>query len=99
MRMLDTDFATHIAQGETTLRHCWRLIRRDDVMLGFTDHNGVLAFDGTDYAPVNGLDGGDVPARLGAQVQTSEVFGVLTSAAISEDDILLGRYDGAMVEI
>ncbi|QQR37945.1 DUF2163 domain-containing protein [Devosia rhizoryzae] len=38
------------------------------------------------------------PARLGAQVETGEVLGVLASAAIAEDDILLGRYDGAQVE-
>ena len=67
-------------------------------MLGFTDHDLTLRFDGTDFVPAHGLDGAEVPARLGAQVDTSQVLGVLHADAIAEDDILLGRYDGAEVE-
>ncbi|MBS3849111.1 DUF2163 domain-containing protein [Devosia sp. BSSL-BM10] len=98
MRTLDIGLAAHLAQSETTLCHCWKLTRGDGVVLGFTDHDRVLSFDGTDYTPANGLDGSEVPARLGAQVQTSEVLGVLSAEVISEDDILLGRYDGAQVQ-
>tara|TARA_R110002124_G_scaffold9586_9_gene49245 strand:+ start:3404 stop:4294 length:891 start_codon:yes stop_codon:yes gene_type:complete len=98
MRTLDTGFAAHIAQRETTLCHCWKLSRDDGVVLGFTDHDRALSFGGIEYLPANGLDGGEVPARLGAQVQTSQVLGVLSAAAITEDDILLGRYDGAAVQ-
>jgi len=67
-------------------------------MLGFTDHDQTLRFADLDFVPAHGLDGGAVPARLGAEVETSEVLGVLTAEAISEDDILLGLYDGAGVE-
>ena len=98
MRQLDPGLAGHLAQGETTLCHCWRLTRRDGAVLGFTDHDVTLSFGGTSFSPANGLDGGTVPARLGSQVDTAEVLGVLDAEAISEDDILLGRYDGAMVE-
>lgn len=98
MRMLEAGFAAHIAQGETTLANCWRITRRDGVALGFTDHDETLGFDGTMFLPAHGLDGGEAPAKLGAQVETSEVLGVLHAEAISEDDILLGRYDGAQVQ-
>jgi len=98
MRTIEAGLAAHLAQGETTLARCWRVIRADGTVLGFTDHDRMLTVDGTPCAPVHGLDGGDVPARLGAQVETGEVLGVLDSAAIAEDDILLGRYDGARVE-
>lgn len=98
MRVLDIGLAAHMAQSETTLATCWKLLRGDGVVLGFTDHDRLLSFGGTDFAPTHGLDGGEVPARLGAQVETSEVLGVLSADAITEDDILLGRYDGAVVE-
>lgn len=98
MRLLDIGLAAHIAQSETTLANCWRLIRADGAVLGFTDHDRVLSFGGTDFAPMHGLDGTEVPGKLGMGVETSEVLGVLDSAAITEDDILLGRYDGATVE-
>ena len=98
MRTLDVGLAAHLAQSETTLCTCWRLERKDGVVLGFTDHDRVISFGGTSYAPTFGLDGSEVPDRLGAQVSTSEVLGVLASDAITEDDIMLGRYDGAKVE-
>jgi uncharacterized phage protein (TIGR02218 family) len=98
MRTLDAGFAAHIASGATTLSTCWRITRLDDAILGFTDHDRPLSFDGTDFVPASGLDGGEASAKLGAQIDTSEVVGILDAAAIAEDDILLGRYDGALVE-
>ena len=96
MRTLDLGFRSHIQSGATTLATCWRLARTDGVTLGFTDHDQTLCFDGTDFLPL--LDGGEAAEKLGAQTDTSEVVGVLHSEAITEDDILLGRYDGALVE-
>lgn len=98
MRTLDLGFAAHIESGATTLATCWRLVRRDAVVLGFTDHDQPLSFGGCDYLPAHGLDGGEVAARLGPETRTADVVGVLSSEAIAEDDILLGRYDGATVE-
>ena len=98
MRTLEPGFAAHIASGATTLATCWRIARTDGVVLGFTDHDRPLSVDGTDYLPAHGLDGGEAPMKLGPQTDTTEVIGVLHSDAIAEDDILLGRYDGAEVE-
>ncbi|MGV3490138.1 MAG: DUF2163 domain-containing protein [Devosia sp.] len=98
MRTLEAGFAAHIESGATTLATCWRIVRADDVVLGFTDHDEALSFGGTDYLPAHGLDGGERAGKLGASVDTSEVVGVLHSDAIAEDDILLGRFDGASVE-
>jgi uncharacterized phage protein (TIGR02218 family) len=98
MRALGTEFAAHLAQVETTTAQCWRLVRRDGEVLGFTDHDRDILVDGTLCSPVTGLEGSEMPSRLGAQVETGDVLGVLASEAITEDDILLGKYDGARVE-
>lgn len=98
MRQLDTGFANHIASGQTTLAHCWRIKRRDGLVLGFTEHDRALHFEDTDFLPAHGLDRAEAPAKLGGQVDTSQVLGILHADAIAEDDILLGRYDGAEVE-
>jgi len=98
MRTLEAGVAAHLASGTTTLATCWRISRADGVVLGFTDHDEALSFDGTEYAPAHGLDGSEAPSKLGPQVDTAEVVGVLSSDAIAEDDILLGRFDGAEVE-
>lgn len=98
MRLLDAAFAAHVASGETTLCSCWRLIRSDGVVLGFTDHDATLVFDGTTFVPATGGDGGELAAKLGGATDTSELLAVLSSAAITEDDIRLGRYDKTEVE-
>lgn len=98
MRTLEAGLAAHLASGATTLATCWRIERTDGVVLGFTDHDRPLGFGGTDYLPAHGLDGGEAVQKLGPQTDTAEVVGVLHAAAITEDDILLGRYDGAAVE-
>lgn len=98
MRTLPPALAAHLDQDETTTARCWRVIRSDGVTLGFTEHDRPIQVAGTQCQPTFGLDGGEMPARLGQQVETGEVMGLLDSAAISEDDILLGRYDGAAVE-
>lgn len=98
MRELDIGFANHIGSGATTLATCWRITRADGVVLGFTDHDEALTFDGTDFEPAHGLDGGEKAAKLGAQVDASEISGVVHADAVDENDILLGRFDGASVE-
>ena len=96
MRTLDIGFRTHIEGGATTLATCWRITRTDEVVFGFTDHDQQLSFGSVDYLPM--LDGSEVPARLGGQVDTGEVIGVLRSDAISEADIVAGLFEGAAVE-
>ena len=98
MRTLDLGFKSHIEGGATTLANCWKLTRKDSAVLGFTDHDLPLSFDGIDYRPMYGLDGGDVAVKSGPQVDTSEVVGVLHSDAIDEADISAGLYDGAKIE-
>jgi uncharacterized phage protein (TIGR02218 family) len=98
MRSVPPPLAAHLDGSETTTARCWRILRNDGVVLGFTEHDRPLEVAGTVCQPNFGLDGGEVPARLGAQVETGEVLGILDSEAISERDILLGRYDDARVE-
>lgn len=98
MLNFSSDFAAHIATGATTLANCWRIIRRDGVKLGFTDHDVTLRFDGTVFDPAHGADGSETAQKLGSQVDTSEILGIVHADNVDEDDILLGRYDGATVE-
>ncbi len=98
MRQFSSEFSAHLNSGATTLCWCWRLIRADGVVLGFTDHDVSISFGGQSYEPAGGLEGSEQAERLGAQTQTSDVMGILRSDAIADDDITLGRYDGARVE-
>ncbi len=99
MRALDPDLKTHLQTGATTLATCWRVTRRDGVVLGFTDHDRMLSFDGTDFMPESGATGSALTSTADLAVDNAEIEGALNADALSADDLAAGRYDGAEVEI
>ena len=80
-----------------TLCRCWRVRRRDGIELGFTDHDGDLRFDGLTYLASSGMDASAIQAATGLSVDNAQAVGALTAAAVREDDIAAGKYDGAEV--
>ncbi|KZL21965.1 DUF2163 domain-containing protein [Pseudovibrio sp. Ad37] len=99
MKKLSEDLATHLASGTTTLCWCWRLIRKDGVVFGFTDHDLTLQFDGTSFEPETGLIPSELRASSDLAVDAQEAEGVLSSDHISEPDIFAGLWDNASVEV
>jgi len=99
MRTLPAALAVHLEGDVTTMCHCWRVTRRDGVVLGFTEHDHDLRFDGTDFWAASGFQAADSEAASGLSVEAGEISGGFSSAAISEADVLAGRYDGAEVEV
>ena len=87
----------HLAGGATTLARCFAVTRKDGLVLGFTDHDRDLGFDGIVFRADSGLTAKAIQQATGLSVDNSEAFGALRSAAITEADILAGRYDGAEV--
>ncbi|WAP67968.1 DUF2163 domain-containing protein [Jiella pelagia] len=98
MRTLPADLAAAIEGPVTTLAHCWRLTRKDGLVLGFTDHDEALSFDGTRFEAATGLTASEAEAALGLGATTAEVEGALSAASIEEADIAAGRFDGATIE-
>lgn len=72
MRDIPQDFAAHLAGETTTLCRCWRLIRRDGLVLGFTDHDVDIAFGDTTFAARTGLEAAEANAELGFAVSGGE---------------------------
>lgn len=99
MKTLPPSLAMHLAGGLTTLAHCWRLERKDGVVMGFTDHDVDLAFDGVTYRAAYGFTASSIESSLGLAVSNLDVEGALSSAAITEVDLHAGRYDDAAVTV
>lgn len=96
--MTSPELQAHLGRTVTTLCHCWRVRLRDGTVFGFTDHDRALTVDGDDFAPESGFTGSEARAREGLGIDTMDVEGALSSARITEVDIIDGRYDGAVVE-
>jgi uncharacterized phage protein (TIGR02218 family) len=99
VKSLSTAFSSHLGSGTTTLSWCWRITRADGQVLGFTDHDRVLTFDGTAFESETGLVPSEIRAGSDLAVDAQDAEGVLTSDRISETDIVDGLWDNAQVEM
>jgi uncharacterized phage protein (TIGR02218 family) len=83
----------------TTLAFCWRLERRDGVAIGFTSHDRDLIVAGFRYRAAPGMVPSAIELSDGFQADMLSVSGALSSVAISESDLAIGRWDGAAVTL
>ena len=79
----------------TTLALCWRLERRDGIGVGLTAHDRDLMIDGNLYRASPGMTPSAIERADGAD--GLDVVGAMTAGAITERDLLAGRWDGARV--
>jgi len=87
-------------EGElTTVALCWRIERRDGVTIGLTAHDRDLEIGGLVYRAAPGMTPSAIVRSAQLDADSMDVTGALTSAAISEADLLAGRWDGARVAL
>ena len=91
--------AEHLALGATTTARAWALTRADGAVLGFTDHDRDLSFEGITFRADAGLSARALEQVTGLAVDNSEAVGALRDAGLTEADIMAGRYDGARLRI
>lgn len=99
MKALSEEFQAHLNSGATTLCWCWRLTRRDATVIGFTDHDRDVTFDGTTFEAAAGFTASEMRDSVGLSVDNLEVTSALSSDRLSEADLAAGLYDDARVEI
>lgn len=99
MKQLPEGMQAHLDSGATTLCWCWRLTRRDETRLGFTDHDRDITFDGTTFEAAAGFTASEMRDSVGLSVDNLEVTSALSSDRLSEADLTAGLYDDARVEI
>lgn len=94
---LSQELQSHLLEGVTTLCRAWDLTRRDGEVMGFTDHDLDLVLDGLTYRADTGMTAKVLSQTTGLSVDNTEAVGALSDVAVTEEDILAGRYDGAQV--
>ena len=99
MKTLPPGLQDHLSSDATTLCWCWRLTRRDATVMGFTDHDEDVVFDGVMYAAATGFTASEIQSQLGLAVDNLTALGALSAASIREDDLAAGLYDDAEIEI
>ena len=82
-----------------TLARAWSVQRCDGLRLGFTDHDAALHFDGLWFRPDSGLTARALLQASGLAVDNTEAEGALCDDAITEPDLMAGRWDGAQLQL
>jgi uncharacterized phage protein (TIGR02218 family) len=99
VKNITEDFQAHLDSGASTLCWCWKIVRNDGVVQGFTDHDRDVTFGGVTYEAASGFSASEVQSSLGLAVDNLTVTGALNSATINEFDLAAGLYDDASIEI
>jgi uncharacterized phage protein (TIGR02218 family) len=87
----------HLQSGATTVCRAWTVVRRDGTVMGFTDHDRDLVVDGVTCRADTGMTARALQQTTGLSVDNTEAVGALSDAALTEADLLAGRFDGAVV--
>lgn len=99
MKSVPSGLAAHLASGATAMAYCWRVTRPDGVVLGFTEHDRDLVYAGTTFSASSGFTASQIQQSLDLSVDNMSATGALSSAELTDADILAGRYDDAVVEL
>lgn len=99
MRTIPSALQAKLDAGVTTLCWCWRITRADGAVLGFTDHDRDLAFDGVTYRRGTAASAGDVESEAGFAAGSAAAAGRLASDALEAADIRKGLYDEALADL
>ncbi len=99
MKALPPALQARLSGGVTTLCYCWRVTRHDGTVMGFTEHDRDVTAAGTTFQAGSGFTASRIEQSLGLAVDNMAAAGALSSAGLSEADILAGRYDDAAVDL
>lgn len=87
------------AANASTLCKVWRVERTDGTVYTFTEHDQDLVVDGETYLAESAISATTVQTTGELNVDDLEIQGALSSVYITEEDLLLGRWDGAAIRI
>ncbi len=97
MQVVDPALLAHLQTGATGMCRCWLVSRLDGVSFGFTDHDEDLTFDGQVFQASSGMTSTAMQSSTGLSVDNGEAYGALSALALTDEDILAGKYDRADV--
>lgn len=83
----------------TTIAFCTKIERSDGAGLALTSHDSAVARGGDEFDPAPGMLPASVVRRLGLEPHSSEITAALGSDSLSEEDLFLGRWNGASMSL
>jgi len=98
-RAISLALKNHFGGDVRTIAPCWKLVRQDSTVMGFTGHDKDIEYDSVTYAAATGFLPTAVSQNAALSVDNLEAMSFLDSEAITETDVEAGLYDGAEIDI
>ena len=101
---ISTALQASLEESAQTISTCWKVTFADNSpragdVIGFTDHDVDITFEGVDYIAMTGYTRSDIASADDLSVDNLELVGTLRSPAITEADLNAGVWDYAQVEV
>lgn len=96
MATVTAGLESHFLEKVTTLSSCVRITRRDGVVLGFTDHDKTIIYDGVDYIPMLNIPS-NFRNEVNQKASNVSLDGFFVSGGMTRADFLAHLYDGAEI--
>lgn len=97
MKTVPSALQTALDSGAISLATLWKVTRKDNVVLGFTDHDKDLVVSGVTYQAATGYTRTTIQSTADMAVDNLDLEGILSSDAVTEQDLRAGVYYGAEV--
>ncbi|MCP4100463.1 MAG: DUF2163 domain-containing protein, partial [Lentisphaerae bacterium] len=99
MKTVSAELKSHLASETPTVAKLWRIDRKDSTIMGFTEHDIDILYDGVTYQGSTGFTPSAISTSSSLSVDNLEVHAYLDSENITEADILSGLFDLAEINI
>lgn len=97
--LVSIEMQDHLEEEVTTLCTCWKVVRTDGVVLGFTDHDQDLTIDSVTYDAQTGYNRTAIANGSDFSVDNMDIDGFLESDLITENDLRNGLFNYAKVYV
>lgn len=99
MKNISTSMRAHLDGELTSICTCWKIVRQDQEVFAFTDHDQPLNIDGITYKASTGFTRSAIASDATLSADNMEIDGFLEDESITEDDLRAGLFDYAAVEV
>ena len=99
MKSLSSALVAHLAEECTTLSYLIKITRTDGIVLGMTNHDADIVYDGVTYKADGAFNPSALMSRDDLSTDNLSLNGMISDAVITTEDIVVGRYDQARCDM
>lgn len=94
-KTIGASLQSHLSSEVTSIAHCLKLVLTNSTVMGFTDHDQDIVYDGVTYESSTAYNLSSLASSSNLAVDKIDIEAVLDSSYITAADLRAGKYDFA----